>query len=112
MSLKLGFEEAISNVIKYAYPKNSVGKVFIRAYREDEHFFVEIKDNGVPFNPLAMRAEKKSADLEEVKEGGLGIFFMRNIFDEIEYNYKSEGEMFFNHLKLVMKLSKERDKVL
>ena len=70
--LELGFEEATTNIISYAYGEN-VGEVSNRTCLEDEHFFIELKDSGVPFNPLTMSEAEKPMDLESAKVGGLGI---------------------------------------
>ncbi len=107
--LELGFEEAASNIINYAYTGSEVGEISIRAYREAEHFFIELKDSGEPFNPLLKEEIKeKPSDLESAKVGGLGISFMRRIFDEMSYHFGRDGELFCNHLKLGMKLSDDR----
>lgn len=111
--LELGFEEAASNVINYAYSGKEVGEISIRAYRKAEHFFIELKDSGVPFNPLVSKEiAKKPADLEYAKVGGLGISFMRRIFDEMTYHFGREGKLFCNHLKLGMKLSESGEDLL
>ena len=106
MYLELGFEEAAANVINYAYAESEGGEISIRAYREAEHFFIELKDSGEPFNPLLREEiDEKPADLESAKVGGLGISFMRRIFDDMTYHFGRDGELFCNHLKLGMKLS-------
>lgn len=111
--LELGFEEAAANVINYAYAENEGGEISIRAYREAEHFFVELKDSGVPFNPFIHEGtDEKPADLESAKIGGLGISFMRRIFDEMTYHFGRDGDLFCNHLKLGMKLSESREVLL
>ena len=111
--LELGFEEAVTNVINYAYSKKEGGEVSIRAYREAEHFFIELKDNGVQFNPLEREEiAKKPVDLESAKIGGFGISFMRQIFDKMTYHFGREGELFCNHLKLGMKLSESVEDLL
>lgn len=106
--LELGFEEAAANVINYAYSEKKDGEISIRAYREAEHFFVELKDSGVPFNPLVSEEiDGKPADLESAKVGGLGISFMRRIFDDMTYHFGRDGDLFYNHLKLGMNLSEK-----
>lgn len=108
--LELGFEEAASNVINYAYSEKQGGEISIRAYREAEHFFIELKDSGEPFNPLMIeKADEKPTDLESAKVGGLGISFMRRIFDDMTYHFGRDGELFCNHLKLGMKLSENKE---
>lgn len=104
ISLELGFEEAATNIINYAYGEND-GEISIRTYLEGDHFFVELKDSGVPFNPLETSEVERPTDLESAKEGGLGISFMRRIFDEMSYHFGQDGELFCNKLKLGIKLS-------
>ena len=106
MRLELGFEEAASNVINYAYGERADGKIHVSAYRDGEKFFVEIKDSGEPFNPLDVEEKNdQPTTLEDAKVGGLGISFMRRIFDEMTYHYGKDGELFFNRLTLGMKLT-------
>ncbi len=111
--LELGFEEAAANIINYAYSEKQDGEILIRAYREAEHFFVELKDSGVPFNPLTnIKDVEKTSDLEAAKVGGLGISFMRRVFDEMTYHFGRDGELFCNHLKLGMELSETKEGLL
>lgn len=108
--LELGFEEAVSNVINYAYSSKKGGEISIRAYREAENFIIELKDSGEPFNPLVKdEIYEKPDDLESAKIGGLGIPFMRRIFDDITYNFDCDGDLFCNHLKLGMNLSANKE---
>ena len=106
--LELGFEEAATNIINYAYGEN-VGEISIRTYLETGHFFIELKDSGEPFNPLKISEAEKPTDLDSAKLGGLGISFMRRIFDDMSYHFGKDGELFCNHLKLGMKLSEDRE---
>ena len=52
LKLQLGFEEAVINVISYAYEPGEEGKVWLKVYQENEELVLEIKDSGKPFNPL------------------------------------------------------------
>ncbi len=105
MRLEFGFEEAAANIINYAYGEGD-GSIQIRTYADGEKFFVELKDNGEQFNPLEVDTnEDRGSTLEDAKVGGLGISFMRRIFDEMTYHYGNEGELFYNRLKLGMKLA-------
>ena len=104
--LELGFEEAVANIINYAYPEKDTGKIAIRAYREAEHFFIELKDFGIPFNPLLRQeSAEMPADLQTAKVGGLGISLMRRIFDKMTYHFERVDNFSCNHLILGMKLS-------
>lgn len=108
--LELGFEEAASNIINYAYSEKQNGEILIQVYCEEEHFFIELKDSGIPFNPLRnIKDFEKPSYLESAKVGGLGISFMQRIFDDVTYHFGHDGEIFCNHLKLGMKLSENRE---
>lgn len=109
MNLELGFEEAAANIINYAYGDEKSGKIFVLAYCEGENFFIELKDSGKKFNPLEVNVKEKvlPKTLDEAPIGGFGIMFMRQIFDEINYNYQREGKLSYNWLKLSMKINEE-----
>jgi serine/threonine-protein kinase RsbW len=47
---------------------------------------VEVSDNGKEFNPLSLPAPDVTAPLEERKAGGLGVFMVRNMMDEVHYD--------------------------
>ncbi|MBR0283883.1 MAG: ATP-binding protein [Selenomonadaceae bacterium] len=107
MKLQLGFEEAVVNIISYAYLGQEPGNLWIRAWKQDGAFVIELKDGGSQFNPLLKEdaLEEKPKSLEDAKIGGLGIAFMRRIFNEMSYDYKKEDGLFFNHLTLYLDIS-------
>ncbi len=107
LRLLLGFEEAVLNVIYYAYEPEARGDIRLRTSVWDACFFLEIADQGKPFNPL-LQDDKIEAEctlsLEERTIGGLGIPFIRRIFDKLSYSYVEEGAFPGNCLLLAMKL--------
>ena len=102
LKLQLGFEEAVVNVISYAYEPEEAGKVWLKVYREGEDLILEIKDSGKPFNPLTKEdaLENRPKTVEEAEIGGLGIAFMRRIFADINYHYGEADGLYCNHLVL------------
>lgn len=110
MKLQLGFEEAVVNVISYAYEPGSGGLLWLRAYPEDGVLIIEIKDCGVKFDPLQKEdaLAKRPASIEEVPIGGLGIAFMRRIFSDIAYEYVEEHGVSYNHLTLKFSMALEK----
>lgn len=91
MSLNLALEEAVTNVIMYAYPQGSDGLVDIEAViRKDSIDFMVI-DSGKPFDPTAVPDANVDSALEDRPIGGLGIFLVRNIMDSVKYERK-EGK--------------------
>lgn len=79
--LVLCIDEACSNIIKYSYNEEKDQPIDISFFFETESFIVKIHDYGKPCNT------KKFAprSLEDVKPGGLGTHFMREIMDEVSY---------------------------
>lgn len=85
MSLNLAMEEAVVNVMDYAYPKGTEGSVNIEARLDDAGITFVIIDSGIPFDPTAKEDADTTLPLDERNIGGLGIFLTRQIMDEIEY---------------------------
>jgi anti-sigma regulatory factor (Ser/Thr protein kinase) len=87
MNLNLCLEEALTNVIFYAYPEKGKHKIKVTFILEEQKSIrVSLEDNGVAFNPLE---EVKKPDVEAAVEdreiGGLGVFFIKQFMDEVTY---------------------------
>lgn len=85
MSLNLAIEEAVVNVMSYAYPPGTKGDVNIEVHTTGSHIAFTIKDNGIPFDPTTTDAVDTSLPAEERPIGGLGIHLVRQIMDSISY---------------------------
>ena len=85
MSLNLALEEAVTNVILYAYPKGADGLVTIEAILKDKSLDFIVSDNGKPFDPTAAPEVNTHLHLEDRPIGGLGIHLVRSIMDEVHY---------------------------
>ena len=84
--IHLACEEALVNVINYAYPDKQ-GDIEIGYNFSDDNsgFLIDIIDWGIEFNPLNKSEPDIEAPLDERPIGGLGIFFIRKIMDEVIY---------------------------
>lgn len=85
MGLNLALEEAVTNVILYAYPEGSDGLVEVEAIIRKKSLDFIITDSGIPFDPTAMPDTDTSLGVEERQIGGLGIYLVRNIMDSVSY---------------------------
>jgi len=85
MQLNLALEEAVVNVMNYAYPKDVKGNIYIEAHADDTHLQFTITDNGTPFDPTAKEDVDTSLPLAERPIGGLGIHLVRQIMETINY---------------------------
>ena len=86
MSLNLALEEAVSNVMLYAYPAGTEGLVNIEAAILADRLVFKVSDSGVPFDPTVARSPDIAADLKDRPIGGLGIFLVKRIMDRVTYS--------------------------
>jgi len=85
MKLNLAVEEAVVNVMNYAYPPGTVGNVSIKAEVHDNQLEFTITDSGIPFDPTSQQEADTTLSAEERPIGGLGIHLVRTIMDSISY---------------------------
>ncbi len=100
-NLKLAIEEAVVNVINYAYPTGEKGDINIEATATATSLKFKIIDTGVAFAPTDAPDVDTSLTAEERQIGGLGIFLVRQLMDTINYE-RIEGK---NVLTLTKRLS-------
>ena len=85
LSLNLALEEAVTNVISYAYPEGTDGEVEIEAIVGEHALTFMISDSGKPFDPTARDEVDITASVEDRPIGGLGIHLIRQIMDAVLY---------------------------
>ena len=85
MSLNLALEEAVTNVVLYAYPEGEKGKVQIDASWDANQLTFVISDSGIAFDPTQKEEVDVTLSAEERPIGGLGIFLVRQLMDSITY---------------------------
>jgi len=88
MSLNLAMEEAVVNVMDYAYPEGTEGEVDIEAIADEAQLHFTISDSGKPFDPTAKEEVDTTLSAEERPIGGLGIHLIRQLMDNISYERK------------------------
>ena len=88
MRMNLAIEEAVVNVIDYAYPPDTVGFVDIKVTTDDNHMEFVISDSGTPFDPTKKEDVDISLPVEERRIGGLGIHLVKQLMDKISYERK------------------------
>ena len=83
--INLAVEEAVVNVMKYAYPPDTKGDVTIEAVSNDVRLKFTIIDSGAPFDPTVQSQVDTTLSAMERPIGGLGIHLVRQIMDSINY---------------------------
>ncbi|MCE5280498.1 MAG: ATP-binding protein [Deltaproteobacteria bacterium] len=87
--IELVMEEILVNIFSYAYP-DGPGDVWIVCRDEAGKMQIEIADEGVPFNILTRDDPDIEAGVEERGIGGLGIFFVKQLVQDVRYR-RQEG---------------------
>lgn len=81
----LSANEALTNVISYAFPDQGEHQIALRIQVTDVIVSLEIEDDGIAFDPLAAPEHVQPTSLEDAKIGGLGIDLIRKFMDECHY---------------------------
>lgn len=107
--IRLAVEEAVANVISYAYPKGELGTIHVDILAQPitdvsptGRLTVVISDSGQPFNPLARQAVDVEQAAHDRQIGGLGIHLYRQLMDKVTYERTDDGR---NVLTLIKEIS-------
>lgn len=84
-NLNLVLEEAVANVINYAYPKEEHQKIYLSARLQDDSIVFVLTDTGKEFDPTLAPEADITLSAEDRPIGGLGIFLIRQIMNEVKY---------------------------
>ncbi|PKP19824.1 MAG: hypothetical protein CVU04_05175 [Bacteroidetes bacterium HGW-Bacteroidetes-20] len=85
LKLNLALEEAVSNIILYAYPKEMGKKIMVSVALKNNDLIFTITDTGIPFDPTLSENPNIEISAEERPIGGLGIFLIKQIMNEVTY---------------------------
>ena len=84
-NLTLVLEEAVVNVINYAYPKEDHESIYLSAKMQDGSIIFVLSDSGKEFDPTMAPEADVTLSAEDRQIGGLGIFLIRQIMNEVRY---------------------------
>ncbi|MGW8180961.1 MAG: ATP-binding protein [bacterium] len=83
-AVELVTEEAVVNICKYSY-LHGEGEVRLRCLGEEDRFIIEVTDWGGPFDATTMPAPDITSPIEERQVGGLGIYLIKKMTDDMSY---------------------------
>ena len=91
----LALAEAAQNIVKHAYNGQPTGDTMrVEMSFQDNQLKIELYDKGKPAIPQNI----KPRQIDDVKPGGLGTFFIGQIMDEVVF--KTSASDWVNHLIL------------
>ena len=88
-SLQLAADEAASNIIEHAYAGISNASLDVTCDINNDILTITMRDNGKPFDPSKVKQPNLKADLSERQIGGLGMYLMRKLMDDVRYEANS-----------------------
>lgn len=97
----LASDEAVTNVINHSYNNDGVSEVEIEVMVDGGKIKLTVRDGARPFDPTRVPDPDMDAHVKAGKKGGLGIYLMRKIMDEIKHEVVDGG---INELTLVKNL--------
>lgn len=99
--LNVALDEALNNIIAYAYEEGVQGEITVRLEYRTSDIVMVFEDRGRPFDPLQAPPPELARQLRARKVGGLGIHFMRNLMDDVAYARVDD----VNRLRLTKKIT-------
>ena len=88
--LQLVLDELLVNVVNHGSAGGETVpqiQLMLRHLPEEQRLVVQIRDNGIPFNPFALAEPDTDLSIEERELGGLGIFFVRALAQSFSYSH-------------------------
>jgi anti-sigma regulatory factor (Ser/Thr protein kinase) len=85
----LAVDEACANILRHAYEGSCKGSFSLIMEASDQELQISIRDHGKPCDPEKIR----SRELEDFRPGGLGVFFIHQAFDTVQYQPQQDGTL-------------------
>ncbi|MGH2567530.1 MAG: ATP-binding protein [Bacteroidota bacterium] len=82
----LAVDEACTNIIKHAYQFDPNKEISVSIRLNKGALEILIEDEGKSFNPLAIKPPNLKQHLQQYRRGGLGVYLIKTLMDEVEYN--------------------------
>lgn len=84
--IALAVDEACTNIIKHAYKYDPGKSITVTVRGRHASFEVCVSDTGRGFNPNGVPSPDMKEYLAHYRRGGLGMYLMRSLMDNVEYN--------------------------
>jgi serine/threonine-protein kinase RsbW len=89
--VQVAVDEACSNIIEHAYGPDEGGALDLTCCAQAQgDLIITIRDHGQPFDPSTVPEPPIGAALDELPEGGLGLYFMRKLMDQVTFHFDAE----------------------
>ena len=99
-NVHLALEEAVTNVIMYAFPENEEHEFMLTVRKAENSLILNVIDSGKEFDPTLQPDADVTLPLEERPVGGLGIFLIRRLMQKVEYR-RIDGKNILTMVKTI-----------
>jgi sigma-B regulation protein RsbU (phosphoserine phosphatase) len=99
-NIHLAIEEAVTNVIMYAYPQGEEHEFMLTAHMLENRLIFKLIDSGKEFDPTLQPEADVTLSLEDRPIGGLGIFLIRKIMQAVDYR-RVDGKNILTMVKMI-----------
>jgi serine/threonine-protein kinase RsbW len=99
--IQLAMDEACANIVQHAYRGMDPGDMEVSCYLDEQALSIRLRDWGRSFSPDDVANPDLEAPLEERTLGGLGLFLIKQVMDQVHYTFDPEQG---NELILVKRL--------
>jgi serine/threonine-protein kinase RsbW len=83
--INLALDELFTNIISYGFSDRSEHAIQVCIAADDSMLTITVEDDGIPFNPIARAEPSLPATIEDCTIGGLGIYLIKNLMDNVCY---------------------------
>ncbi|MCK5241448.1 ATP-binding protein [bacterium] len=101
-NVELAVDEAVSNVIRHAYPRRSDGLIQVRAWQDLGKLVVAVRDYGKGYTPKPVNLATIRKVREELSRGGMGRYLMKQCMDSVQYISLPYQ---YNETRMIIKIS-------
>lgn len=88
--IEVSLIEVCTNIMRYAYAKANKGNIVLKVWQEKKKVILEIRDNGIPFDPTEVGAPNIQDVIKSGETGGFGILLYRKFMDSCDYKRKNK----------------------
>jgi len=99
--VELAVDEAATNIIQHGYAPDHPGIIELTWRIEDNRLVITLRDYGRRFNPDDVPPPDVSSPLEERQPGGLGLYLMNQLMDQVRFDFDDNNGNLLTMVKYI-----------
>jgi serine/threonine-protein kinase RsbW len=99
--VQLAVDEAATNVVQHAYDPATPGDLTLSWACDGNRFTIALRDYGRQFDPQNVPPPDITSPLEERQVGGLGLYLITRLMDEVRFDFNPQGGNLLTMVKYI-----------